>query len=403
MTRRGWVILLVLFIVGRLFMLWGALNPDDYGRGGAPFTADVDVVFHDYASRIVDGDEIPYSEIEIEYPPGLIPFIVAPKLLSESYREAFVLMMFVVDVTGFLGVILTARRWGSFAGPMIWAAVVPLLGPLTYVRLDLVPAVAVIWAVERMARHRWFIAAFLIMLGAIAKLYPILLIPVAWAAIREDRDRKAFALGAAAGCIPLVPFIGVLDDAWGAVISQQAARGVHIESTFGSVALVASKLGVPIQIESSLTTYHLAGALGGPLDLLSNALALAAVAAAAWLTFGASRSVGRGVVALGILGLVLALLGVGSVFSPQFMIWIVASTAAAAAWRRTSPIPLVLVGAAAALTQIIYPFVYSEILAQTWPGVMILLARNVLIVLAGVLVFIKLVQMRRPASAASVS
>jgi hypothetical protein len=83
-------------------------------------------------------------------------------------------------------------------------------------------------------------------------------------------------------------------------------------------------------------------------------------------------------------GTMALLLTVGTVFSPQFMLWLSALGAVAAAVAgRTVWLPLLLVAVANALSQTIYPFHYTGLLANGLGPLGLLVARNAVVAVAG--------------------
>jgi len=88
-------------------------------------------------------------------------------------------------------------------------------------------------------------------------------------------------------------------------------------------------------------------------------------------------------------------LGVGTVFSPQFMILLSAlgSVAASVAWRQVR-VALVLLGVANVLSQVVYPFHYDGLLANHALPVATVALRNALVLLIGLTLFVRLWQGR---------
>ncbi|MGH2554952.1 MAG: glycosyltransferase 87 family protein, partial [Actinomycetota bacterium] len=324
MSRRSLGLVIAAFVVTRLVTAWLAVDGETYGA----VTGDT-VLYEAWADRMVEQGQVPYSDFSIEYPPGSLPLIALPKAIPNealSYRTGFVWLMVLVDAAGLVGLLLLARRWGSELGPWLWVALIPLLGPITYLRLDLAPAVATVWAIERGSVRRWGWTGALLMFAAIAKIYALLLLPAAlWVA----SDRRRFLLGAAAMALPLLLLGPALDDSVRTLVEYHGERGIQIESLWGSFLLIAIRRGVDAYIVGSFGALHLFGDLTGPIKLAGLLASVAALCAGTWL---AARFVPRGDArqlagaAFVILALVLA---VGTVLSPQFLMWIFAPAAAA--------------------------------------------------------------------------
>lgn len=391
MKRGPLALLLVVFVLGRMFVAWGALNPDSYAAGGAPFLADVDL-YGGWADRISVGNEAPYSDVQIEYPPGALPFILGPEALTPgepNYRAGFIRLMLLVDLAGFIGLFLIMLRWGSQAGLWFWALAIPLLGPLAYARLDLVPAVAVIWAIQRMAARGWFGLGGWLGFGVLAKIWPAFLIPAAFlGSPRRARTILGMILVGAAGSLAV---LGGFGDMLAQVLTYQIGRGIHIESTWGSLLLIAGEFGLVLPIEQSHTTFHFSTGVAAALKPISTLALIGVAGLAAWL---AAASQGRGRrLAIIFCATTVTSIGLGNVFSPQFILWGIAAMAAAlcvpGSMGRVAP--LCLLGAAA-LTQWIYPLQYAWLLEGRPLAIAILAARNLLVLGAGLWIFVALIR-----------
>ncbi|HVL99503.1 MAG TPA: glycosyltransferase 87 family protein [Egibacteraceae bacterium] len=389
-------LILAAFACTRLLLLWSATHPDEYAPEGAPFLADVDL-FNRYAVAIVDEDEAPYSGFAMEYPPGVLPFIVAPQLMDPeavSYQQGFIALMLLVDVAGLVGLMRVARRGGSPLGVGLWIALLPLLGPLAYARLDLVPAVATIWAVERASTGASFGTGAALGFGTLAKLYPALLMPAALVA--SSRRRRLAAGAALFVMLPLLPLAGSLDEMLQQAVADQMGRGIHIESTWGSLLFLAGKLGHETAIRSGFSTLHFEGSAPHVMRLLSLGLTAAALGAGCWLArearVGCHRASRSGAVMFATLA---TIVGVSGVFSPQYVLWLFALGAAAVCMRESAiKLSAAMLIPVAGATQMIYPFAYDKILARELPALLLLLTRNLLVLTSGLLAFWTLARSR---------
>jgi hypothetical protein len=393
MSRRTVVALIAAFVATRLVTGYLADHPEVYGPPDSEVTGDPGS-YEFWSAQILVYNVNAYSEVGIEYPPGSLPFIVAPgisKPADDTYRTRFVLLMIAVDLVGFLALLALARRWGSALGPWVWIAAVPLLGPISYNRLDLVPAVATILAVERFSARAWFGGGGWLGFGVVAKVYPVLFLPVAFLGTRK----KAVLTGAAViGALFLVPYVGFLDDVYRNVVGYHTDRGIQIESLWGFVLLLASKFGHAIGINYSFGALHVGSSLEPALKVASQVLSIGFVAAGVWLALRARRA-GRELSPAelaGILFMTMAgTMAVGSVFSPQFMLWLGALAAAVlcepASWLR---VPALAVLPIALMTQFVYPFFYGRLIAVETPALVLLASRNFLVLFVGVEAFLAL-------------
>lgn len=402
MSRRVLVALIVAFVATRVVTGYFADHPEHYGPTDNKVTGDPGT-YEFWSAQILTYHLNAYSELGIEYPPGSVPFIVAPgigKPDDDSYRTRFVLLMLVVDLAGFVALLLLARRWGSALGPWVWVAVVPLLGPIAYNRLDLVPAVATILAVERFSARSWFGGGGWLGYGVVAKVYPVLFLPVA---LVGSRRKAVLTAAAVVGGLFLVPYLGFLDDVYRNVVGYHTDRGIQIESVWGFVLLLASKFGHAIGINFSFGALHVDSSLVPVLKAASQVLSLVFVGAGVWLALRARRG-GRDLAPAELAGIMFmtmaGTMAVGSVFSPQFVVWLGALAAAVlcepSTWLR---VPALAVLPAALMTQFVYPFFYGRLVAVETPALVLLASRNFLVLFIGIEACLALSSRLRHASA----
>ncbi|HET7482046.1 MAG TPA: glycosyltransferase 87 family protein [Actinomycetota bacterium] len=383
MSRRSLVIAIIAFIVLRGVLVWLAVSPERYSRPGFLPASDVGL-YEGWASAVLRQNRAVYTDVPIEYPPGSIPFMLAPETVSggHHYLAAFVTMSLLLDIAGLIGTIILARRWRSSSGMWIWIVGVALLGPITYLRLDIVPAVATIWAIERASVGDSTTSGGWFGVGAIVKLYPALLIPIGIVTARRRTAFVAAAVGVVvAVLLPLVMDLGaVVHD----VLGYHSARGIQVESTWGGVLFVAQRLGSDVAVVFNYGALHFAGALANKLKPVSELLSAAAVVGVTTIVwFRRSRS--PQLLAEAVFVLLALELALGSVFSPQYMVWILALAATVGCIPSSSLRGLAWVVVAAAIpTQSLFPFLYGGLLqADTFP-LSVLLTRNLAILVVGV-------------------
>ena len=383
--RRLWVLIAV-FLVTRVAMAFLAGNPQSYTRSGLPVTPYV-YQCRDWGLQIVALGRTPYVGVPIEYPPGLLPFILFPAWMLQAlhipFLPSFVFLMMLADALGLIGVYRLATRWGSMLGPWLWVIGLPLLGPMVLLRLDLVPAVATIWCLQRAAAGRWTSAGAFLGFGIIAKIYPLFLLP---AGIAIDRTRKRFAVGAlAAILLGLLPFIGSIQGMARSVGGFHFHRGVQIESLWGNALLIASKFGYPAEVRRAFGSWEINADLVPIIEGLSTVLSLGVVAFFSWWAWRAGSRGDAQFMAMLWFPTVACLLVTGRVLSPQFLIWLVALGAATACASKgiARRAAFFLLGAAL-LTQIEFPFGFLGLVQGDAGNIAVLTARNLcLLAVAG--------------------
>lgn len=378
--RRRLVLILGAFVLTRLALAWLAYHPKHYG-GQMPG----DLPYAHWADLILEDHLVPYADFRLEYPPGSLPFMIAPRFAPwVQYRTAFTAMMAALDAVGLLALLRMSRRSGSTLGPWLWIVLVPLLGPIAYLRLDMIPAVATIWGAERISARGWFGAGAWLGFGAVSKLYPAALLPATSAAAsRRVRLSAGVALAVGLGVLPFIQSSGNL---LSNVVGFHLERGIEVESTWSSLLLLAGRFGHPIEFTFDFGSLNVTSPLAQQLKVVASLLAVGVVMAGALLALRLRKlERSRGLVEI-LFATSLLLLAVGTVLSPQFVLWPIALGAAAVCWRGSSVlVPAALLAPIAILTQLIFPFYIGGLVQGSTTSLVILAARNLLLLATGIM------------------
>ena len=388
--RRRWAVglLLVAFVLSRGFAGYVADHPDFYGPNHADGTGDVGR-YDELTWMMRHEDTSPYGPtLQMEYPPGAIPIMMVPRYIrAVDYRTEFIILMVMFDALGLVALARIAKRTGSWWGVAAWFFLVPALGPVAYTRLDLVVAVVLVWTIERAYERRWGHVGLLIAVGTAVKLVPVLLLPLLF--FIAPRDRRRVLVGAFVGGVALavLPFINVLPSLYQSVIGYHAERGVQAESIWGGGLLAAHWLSdYPVAIVSSHRAWDAVAPASDLLKSLSNGLSLAVVVG--MIVLAARTRVGdiRRVTLL-VFAAMSLLVGVGRVYSPQYLLWLIALGAVAAAVVPRLAAPAVgVLAVTTLLAHLEFPIWFWDVLFYDKGGALIvLLARDVLTIVIGAL------------------
>jgi hypothetical protein len=389
MPKRAAIALIVVFVVTRSLSAWLAYSPEVY-KGDTEVAGDV-ALYHFYAYEILDNDKAPYGDIAIEYPPGSLVLIALPYTLSsdaDTYRLLFIVEMIVIDALGAIALLILGRRWGARWGVWAWVFLIPFLGPIAHVRLDLVPAVLTIWAFERASAKRWLESGAAIGVGTAVKLYPIVLLPILLLVAYRKRQ---VLLGAALPLIAVVlPYLTALPQLADSVFGYQMGRGVQVESTWGLALLFGSNLGYDVSTVYNFGAFHVVSGLSRLFDAFATVASGAVVLGTYWVAY---RHLKRGDVrsaALIACALMFMLLAAAAVWSPQFLVWAIALAAVALSARGESLRYVAYVLAAAGVaSQIAYPFAYGSLLGAGAFISTLLLVRNIAVAVVGVMILVE--------------
>jgi hypothetical protein len=387
------LLVLGLWLATRVVLLVVSLNPRLYSA--ALFG---DVRFYGAKVERMFQGELPYRDVATEYPPGSVPFTILPGLAvgtGAGYRLAFACEMLLVDLVGLWAATRLARvvDAGRRRIPLAYVLAMVAVGPLLVLRFDLVPAVCVLVAAALAAEGRFGWAAAALGYGTAAKIFPGVLAPLLvlgmvpalgwWRSLLRTVPPFLAGFG-----LTVVPALALSPRGTADSVLYHVQRGVQIESLWANLIGIAHLFGLPARTVYGFGAYDLASEVSGAAKLASGVATAAALAGAAWLVWRRARAAGglgpagwAAAFAIGTFAFVLPT----RVLSPQYLVWLcapMAALAAVAAGRRA----LWVLVAAALVSQVIFPFRYTQ-LRRLYPfDIGLLTLRNLLLVVACALV-----------------
>jgi uncharacterized membrane protein len=305
----------VLFFLSCALVRGGLFDSARYG--------DAELYGH-YAHRMASG-EWPYRDFFDEYPPLAQPLFYVVRLLPGPFISSFRWTMTVFGAVAI--VLMVAAIRGPLYRIVVAAAVAglsPLLvGPVFLNTYDLFPAMLTIAAVLALLHRRDRTAYVLLALGVGAKVYPIVLLPIAlvetWERGGRSAARRSLAWFAGVLVLVHVPFAimgpgGLRFSYW-----VQVKRGLESESLGGGILLVLDRLGLYSATlrDKAPGSRDAVGALPDALAVLSSLAIIAAVAAVTLLYLRGRRDLLRAAAAA-----VTAFVAFNKVLSPQYMAWL---------------------------------------------------------------------------------
>lgn len=303
---------------------------------------------------------------------------------DEGYALAFAALMLACLL---ICVTVTARLGGALAAWLV--ALSPLVaGAVLRTHFDLLPTALVALALLALARERPTAGFALLGVGTMTKLFPALLVPVAaaWLVGRGDGRVALRGVGVWAGVCALVA-LPLAGERFLEQFTFHLQRPVQIESTPASVLWAlgdSSVTGHPVRPDRFKSN----GLDGGPADVVAGAFAVALAAVLAGVVALAARGGDVRRLVLCSFAAVLAFMALGKVLSPQFVAWTIPFAALAWAWR--ARVVALLVAAATALTLVEFPRRYFDLVAGDEAVVVLVAARNALLVAALVLLLTRL-------------
>jgi hypothetical protein len=247
-----------------------------------------------------------------------------------------------------------------------------LLGELALTRFDALPVALSAACVAALLHGRSRLAALALGLAVAAKLYPLLLLPLAAIYLHRRLGRREAALFAgitvAVFAAVVLPFVALAPaEAWFS-IRAQLTRGVQVESLSGNLVVALSvaadhvglgTLGVGVdeggtgEVRSADVTGALgqvAGALGG--------LAVVVIVLALWVAAWRRPDASGARLVRDCAAVVAAQLALGRVLSPQFVLWLVPLVPLVAG--RRGRVATALLALALVATQLWFPDLYRD-------------------------------------------
>ncbi|MBO9626926.1 MAG: DUF2029 domain-containing protein [Microbacterium sp.] len=352
---------------------------------------DVVLVYEPWAASALSGGPIVGVTHTWVYPQlALLPMLLAKLLaaplvpafgVSNAYLLAWAVLVTAMNAVAF-GVLLGRRPTQTRrAAAWFWCAALLLLGPIALYRIDAVTVpiavIGALWISRRPA-----IAAALLTVGAWIKIWPGALV---LAAIIAFRARLRMLLAAASVTVVVVGvlfLLGARAEIFG-FLTEQTGRGLQIEAVAATPFLWLAVAGVArIEYSFDILTFQIAAdgadAVGAVLTPLMLLVVVVAAIAAAKAMRGAEFPRLLPPLALSV---VVALIVLNKVGSPQFQTWLIAPTIL---WmvldRARARVPAVLVLVLCALTCLVYPLNYDALLRAELLPVAVLTLRNVVLV-----------------------
>jgi Glycosyltransferase family 87 len=365
--RRVWVAWALVRFAGLVAMT---------NRTGYP-SGDNDVFRYGRWAALLHAGHLPWSSFPVEYPPGVLPFLALPGGLF-TYELQFIVLAFVADA-----IILAMLRRTSprGLGQWLWLVAPVALGTTLWLRFDIFVAAALVGFVVAIRSGRWRIAGACLAYACLLKLWPLVILVVAWRVIPAEGRRRVtgWCLGVIAGAtLPVI--------AWGgasgllAMLGYQGNRGLEVESVAAYPFMLAWSLG-----------HHSAPVIGhvtlefdvfGVVALVATVAlpaALACLSAVVWRDAGARASIASVTLVCALVVLVAS-----KVMSAQYIVWVLALTALAVddhvsvhTWPRWRLAVVATTGAA--LTQWIFPLNWGKVILEGGTAVMVVLTVRLLV------------------------
>jgi hypothetical protein len=290
-----------------------------------------------------------------------------------GYLIAFIVFMLALDAVFTWALWRAAGRRHDQAIDF-WLLFVFLVGALSYLRFDVLPAVLAGGALLAARRRPWVTGA-LTGLGAAIKLWPALMIPFFLA----NRQGRKAALWSFVGVGFGLALLSLVTGGWARLISPltwQSGRGLQIESIWATPLMVARAFRPDQWIVdiSKYQAYEIFGAGVKPLLLVSGLATVLGLLTIVALYVRCFRNPDQSPIAIGlaIMATVAIMIITNKTLSPQYLLWLGGPMAAVILLtpvatederRAIRRLALQLLGLAL-LTHLVYPLLYDGLLGR---------------------------------------
>ncbi|WUO17706.1 glycosyltransferase 87 family protein [Streptomyces sp. NBC_00289] len=374
------------WLAGRALMLWLLAHNSLDVLGGGRVAGEVWRLYHRWYGGLAHG-ALPAHDPLWQYPPGAGPVLLSPALLPGlTYFQAFVVLTLATDAAVTAALVRAGGRPGrSLLGAAVWVGGLPLLLHLPLARYDVQVTALAVLALLTLSRSPRACGA-LAAAGALVKVWPVLVL----VGLAKGRTaRSAWAWAGMTAAVALALFTVVFSDPF-AFLLQQSGRGVQIESFGGTVLGLATHAGWPGTVRYRYGAMEFTGPYVS--SVADASLALTAVAFGLlllWRIRARHRAPATPYDAA--LSAVLLFTVTSRVISPQYMVWLLGLAAVCLTSRHTAQRPVAaLIVAATAVSSVVYPVLYHEVVTSTWTGCALMLVRNGLLAAAAALSFTRL-------------
>jgi hypothetical protein len=385
-------ILWIAFAAVHLVVAWIALVGPDQSLG------DVRTVYRSWMDEALSGGDRVGIDVAWVYPLlAAVPMLVARLGGAADYATVWLVVVIALDAVAFA--VITRRRTPSATtAAWWWLLFIAALGPIALGRIDAVTVALALIGVLLVA-ERPVAASVVLTIAAWVKVWPAALVGAAVLASRRGVAIVVAAVATTAAVVAVSLALGSGATVLG-FIGQQAGRGLQIESLAATPWLwraAAGAAGTAVYYDQQILTFQVQGDGVGLAARATTVVMAVVVGGVVMLGLRARLAGAAAPHLLGPLGLALttALIVTNKVGSPQFVSWLAVSVVVGLVASRTGgPSFRVSAGLAvgiAALTQLIYPWFYDDLLrVEPWMLVVITL-RNlgevVLLVVACVMLW----------------
>ena len=360
--------------------------------------SEVGTLYFSYAEAMVSG-RMPYSGFDAEYPPFAMVLILLPRLISFSsftYQIAFGLEAFAFLMAGLYWTYRIAEKYTDKPGRVADLYIVFTVILLDFVldRYDVFPMVMLIGAIYFFTREKYCASWMMMALGIVTKLYPAVAAPLFLVHHivnkRYDAAGKGIIICIIMAALCMLPFVIADPDSAFMFLTYHMDRGLQTESPVASVIMLLGNLGLTdITYVYNFGSDNIAGDLPDTIAKFMVPLFFVCILAlyAYYVIRSVKRSAGDAMpgLILASFAAIMVFMLTNKVLSSQYLVWMVPFMALMIMFqdRLCGQRSLWMFAACVALTQLnlIVNYAFRDAGEEFGlPGILILIARNVLLI-----------------------
>ncbi|MFM8212468.1 MAG: hypothetical protein ACKN9B_04675 [Actinomycetes bacterium] len=337
----------------------------------------------------------PINDSMWQYPPLAGFVFTIPQYIFGNSNIGFIFTMIFFD---FL-ILLTILKFGlslykrkiavnlnGFAGAWFWVIWPILMGPLLLTRFDLVPTWFAILGLIAIYEKRIKLAGFLITVGSLLKLWPILIL-----SILDRKILSKIVFPIVISSVLVLIFIEFISVGSFSFLENQTSRGLQVESVAAVIFVIFKLWGANVEYPFRFGSLEVEAVFANEIALILNLSTL--IFFLIIFTLNIKEKLNSLNVFEKSLIVIIFAIGLSRVFSPQFWIWMGGISALVILFKDTKLRKVILIlSTSALLTQILYPALYVGLLNGDLIPSLIQILRITLFIYAMVLSFKLLIQ-----------
>jgi hypothetical protein len=350
---------------------------------------DVDL-YNFWAKGLVKGI-FPIDDSMWQYPPLAGVVFAIPQWLFGNALTGFIVFMIVIDLLILITLLIAGLNRFKFnpsstslhglSGAWFWFLWPILMGPLALTRFDVVSTLFALIALIALSNKkiRPYLSGFLLGIGALVKLWPMLLFVV---------YPKKVMMKVSASFLSTVVLVILFMSTWSVgftnFLNNQTSRGLQVESIAATPFVLAKLFGANVEYPFRYGSLEVQAVFATEIGFLLNLFTL--IVFIILLVLNYQNKLNYLNLFDKALVIVMISIALSRVFSPQFWVWIGGLAALALINKETKlKKVIVLLSISAFLTQMLYPGQYVQLLSGEFFATLLQISRVTLFVWALVL------------------